>query len=105
MCRPPRRAGLSPPMPSPFIWWTRSRLVDAQPKETEMTYVRPGQPTTVTVDTYPGLEARRRREHQSRRIAGVFAASLENTSGNWVKVVQRIPMRIKLETNPFGDPD
>ena len=41
--------------------------VDANPKETELTYVRPGQPVTVTVDSYPDVLARHGREHQPRR--------------------------------------
>ena len=83
---------------TPRIW------VEAQPKETELTYVRPGQPATVTIDTYPG-----RVWHGS--VASIAPATqsqfsllpAQNTSGNWVKVVQRIPMRIRVDPAP-GQP-
>jgi membrane fusion protein, multidrug efflux system len=79
--------------------------VDAQPKETEMTHVRQGQPTTVTVDTYPGVEWHGSVESISPAASQEFSLlPAENTSGNWVKVVQRIPMRIKLDTNDTSKP-
>ncbi len=74
--------------------------VHADPKETQLTYVRPGQPVTVKVDTYPG-----RRWHGivasiSPAAAQQFALlPAQNTSGNWVKVVQRIPLRVQVDTS------
>ena len=73
--------------------------VHADPKETELTYVRPGQSVTVTVDTYPG-------EVWHGTVASISPAAAQqfsllpaqNTSGNWVKVVQRIPVRISVDT-------
>jgi membrane fusion protein (multidrug efflux system) len=74
--------------------------VDANPKETELTYVRPGQAVTATVDTYPGLEWHGTVESISPAAAQEFSLlPAQNTSGNWVKVVQRIPMRVHLDTN------
>jgi membrane fusion protein, multidrug efflux system len=74
--------------------------VDATPKETELTYVRPGQAVTVTVDTYPDAVWRGVVESVSPAAAQQFALlPAQNTSGNWVKVVQRIPMRVRVETN------
>jgi membrane fusion protein (multidrug efflux system) len=73
--------------------------VDANPKETELTYVRPGQPVTVTVDTYPDTEWSGTVESISPAAAQEFSLlPAQNTSGNWVKVVQRIPMRVRVET-------
>jgi membrane fusion protein, multidrug efflux system len=73
--------------------------VDANPKETELTYVRPGQPVTATVDTYPGQEWHGTVESISPAAAQEFSLlPAQNTSGNWVKVVQRIPMRVQLDT-------
>jgi membrane fusion protein, multidrug efflux system len=73
--------------------------VDANPKETELTYVRPGQAVTATVDTYPGLEWHGTVESISPAAAQEFTLlPAQNTSGNWVKVVQRIPMRVQLDT-------
>jgi membrane fusion protein (multidrug efflux system) len=73
--------------------------VDANPKETELTHVRPGQPVKVTVDTYPDLEWRGTVESISPAAAQEFQLlPAQNTSGNWVKVVQRIPMRVRVDT-------
>jgi membrane fusion protein, multidrug efflux system len=73
--------------------------VDATPKETELTYVRPGQRVTVTVDTYPDVEWRGVVESVSPAAAQEFQLlPAQNTSGNWVKVVQRVPMRVRLDT-------
>jgi membrane fusion protein, multidrug efflux system len=74
--------------------------VVANPKETELTYVRPGQPATVAVDTYPDIEWAGSVESISPAAAQEFSLlPAQNTSGNWVKVVQRIPMRIRVDTS------
>jgi membrane fusion protein (multidrug efflux system) len=74
--------------------------VDSNPKETELTYVRSGQPVTVTVDTYPDAEWRGTVESISPAAAQEFSLlPAQNTSGNWVKVVQRIPMRVRVDTS------
>jgi membrane fusion protein (multidrug efflux system) len=79
--------------------------VQASPKETELTYVKPGQKATIEVDTYPG-------QHWVGTVDSISPASAssfsllpaENTSGNWVKVVQRIPMRIRVNNAPGKPP-
>ena len=77
--------------------------IDATPKETELTHVRPGQPVTATVDTYPDMEWHGIVESISPAAAQEFSLlPAQNTSGNWVKVVQRVPMRVRLDT---GDTD
>jgi membrane fusion protein, multidrug efflux system len=74
--------------------------VDAEPKETEVTYVRPGQPVTVTVDTYPDFQWRGTVESISPAAAQEFSLlPAQNTSGNWVKVVQRVPLRVRVDTS------
>ena len=83
-----------------FLVDTEHVWVDATPKETELTYVRPGQPATVTVDTYPDLEWHGVVESVSPAAAQEFALlPAQNTSGNWVKVVQRVPMRVRIDTS------
>ena len=70
--------------------------VEANPKESDLTYVAPGQPATVTVDTFPG--SRWEGEVASLSPATQAQFSLlpaQNASGNWVKVVQRIPLRVR----------
>ncbi|RDJ21989.1 HlyD family secretion protein [Bosea caraganae] len=78
--------------------------IQANPKETELTWVRPGQKATVYVDTYPGAEWTGTIDSISPASAASFSLlPAQNTSGNWVKVVQRIAMRVKIET-PQGKP-
>jgi membrane fusion protein, multidrug efflux system len=73
--------------------------IDADPKETDLTYVRPGQKVTVTVDTYPNRVWHGTVESVSPAAAQEFALlPAQNTSGNWVKVVQRVPMRVRVDT-------
>jgi membrane fusion protein, multidrug efflux system len=65
-----------------------------------LTYVRPGQPVTATVDTYPDAEWHGIVESISPAAAQQFSLlPAQNTSGNWVKVVQRITMRVRIDTN------
>ena len=74
--------------------------VVANPKETELTYVRTGQPALVTVDTYPDLQWNGSVESISPAAAQEFSLlPAQNTSGNWVKVVQRVPLRVRIDTN------
>jgi membrane fusion protein (multidrug efflux system) len=73
--------------------------VRADPKETQLTYVRPGQRVSITVDAYPGTTWHGKVQSISPAAAQQFALlPAENTSGNWVKVVQRIPLRISVDT-------
>jgi membrane fusion protein (multidrug efflux system) len=74
--------------------------VDANPKETELTYVRSTQPVTVTVDTYPNAEWKGAVQSISPAAAQEFSLlPAQNSSGNWVKIVQRIPMRVRVDTS------
>jgi membrane fusion protein (multidrug efflux system) len=76
---------------------TTDLWIEAEPKETELTYVRPGQSATISMDTYPGVEWKG--EVQSMSPASGSSFSLlpaQNTTGNWVKVVQRLPIRIRI---------
>ena len=83
-----------------FLVATDHAWIDANPKETELTYVRPGQPVIVTVDTYPDMNWRGTVASISPAAAEEFSLlPAQNTSGNWVKVVQRIPMRVRVDTS------
>lgn len=77
---------------------TNEIFVTANFKETEITHMRPGQAVRLTVDTYPG---RTLRGVVDSRMAGTGSAFAllppENATGNFVKVVQRVPVKIKLE--------
>jgi len=75
--------------------------VQASPKETELTYVKPGQKAMVEVDSYPGQQWMGTVDSISPASASSFSLlPAENTSGNWVKVVQRIPMRVSVANSP-----
>ena len=79
--------------------------VEAQPKETELTEVRPGQLATITVDTYPGREWHGTVASLSPAAQSEFSLlPAQNTSGNWVKVVQRIPLRVQIDTTDRSMP-
>jgi membrane fusion protein (multidrug efflux system) len=74
--------------------------VVANPKETELTHVRPGQAALVSVDTYPDTQWKGSVESVSPAAAQEFSLlPAQNTSGNWVKVVQRIPMRVRVDAS------
>lgn len=74
--------------------------VRADPKETALTYVRPGQAVTVTIDTYPGQTWHGKVASIGPAAAQQFSLlPAQNTSGNWVKVVQRIPLRIAVDAS------
>ncbi|GIX11987.1 HlyD family secretion protein [Elioraea sp.] len=77
---------------------TRSVWVEANPKETDLTHVKVGDPATIRVDTYPGRVFRGRVASIAPAAGAEFAVlPPQNASGNWVKVVQRIPVRLALD--------
>jgi membrane fusion protein (multidrug efflux system) len=71
---------------------------EGNPKETELTWVVPGDHVDVHVDTYPGRSWTGVVESISPAAGSEFSVlPAQNTSGNWVKVVQRIPLRVRLD--------
>jgi membrane fusion protein (multidrug efflux system) len=72
--------------------------VTAQMKETDLTYVKPGDHADISVDTYPGRTFDGVVQSVSPAAGSEFSViPAENTSGNWVKVVQRIPVKIRFQ--------
>ncbi|MHB1676034.1 MAG: efflux RND transporter periplasmic adaptor subunit [Sulfuriferula sp.] len=72
--------------------------VEANFKETELAYMHPGQKTTIEVDAYPDRTFHGRVESLSSGTGSSFSLlPPENASGNWVKVVQRLPIRIHID--------
>jgi membrane fusion protein (multidrug efflux system) len=72
--------------------------VIANYKETELTHVQPGQRVTVSVDTYPGVTFKGRVDSIQSGSGAVFSLlPPENATGNYVKIVQRIPVKIVLD--------
>ncbi len=87
-----------------------SNLIDVVPlpnvyvianyKETQLTRVRPGQPADITVDSFAGQRLHGRVERISPASGSQFALlPPDNATGNFTKVVQRIPIRIELDKN------
>jgi membrane fusion protein (multidrug efflux system) len=72
----------------------RGLWVDANPKESDLTYVHTGEPASVTIDTFPGREFKGRICSIAPGTGAQFSIlPAQNASGNWVKVVQRVPLR------------
>ena len=72
--------------------------VIANYKETQLTRVRPGQPVEITVDSFPDQTLHGRVERISPASGSQFALlPPDNATGNFTKVVQRIPIRIALD--------
>ena len=71
--------------------------ITANFKETQLTHVRPGQPVTIKVDTYPDITLKGKVDSIMAGTGTVFSLfPPENATGNYVKVVQRIPVKIVL---------
>ena len=85
-------------VPLPHVW------VIANYKETQMTRVRVGQPARVTVDTFPGVVLHGHVESWSPASGADFSLlPPDNATGNFTKVVQRIPVKIVLDPDPAVD--
>lgn len=78
--------------------------VEANLKETQLTHVRTGQAATFRVDAYPGVRWRAVVDSISPATGAEFAVlPAQNATGNWVKVVQRLPVRLRI-LDPVTDP-
>ena len=81
----------------PNVW------IVANYKETDLTKVRPGQPVTISVDTYPGRVIHGKVDSVMAGTGAVFSLfPPENATGNFVKVVQRIPVKIVIDKKDWA---
>ncbi|HVC28372.1 MAG TPA: HlyD family secretion protein [Gammaproteobacteria bacterium] len=79
------------------------RWIDANFKETQLTHVHTGEKVEITVDTYSGHHWQGTVESIAPGTGSVFSVlPAQNATGNWVKVVQRIPVRISIDTIADG---
>jgi membrane fusion protein (multidrug efflux system) len=77
---------------------TEDLYVTANFKETQLTHMRPGQPVTISVDAYPSLTLKGRVQSIQAGTGAVFSLfPPQNATGNFVKVVQRVPVKIIFE--------
>lgn len=75
--------------------------IEANFKETQLSSVRVGQPAEIVADVYPDVVYRGHVESLAPGSGAAFALlPPENATGNWVKVVQRVPVRIALDEPP-----
>jgi len=83
---------------------TDEMFVIANFKETQLTHMHPGQPVTIRVDAYPGVVFRGRVDSIQAGTGPTFSLfPPENATGNFVKIVQRIPVKIVFDGS--SDPD
>jgi membrane fusion protein (multidrug efflux system) len=77
---------------------TDETWIDANFKETQLTHMKPGQKATVVLDTYPDRTFTATVEAIGAGTGAEFSLlPAQNATGNWVKVTQRIPVRLKLD--------
>ncbi len=73
-------------------------------KETQLNYMQAGQPVTITVDAYPGMELRGKVDSIQSGTGSRFSIiPVQNATGNFVKVVQRLPVKIILTAGANDD--
>jgi membrane fusion protein (multidrug efflux system) len=76
---------------------TGDTWIDANFKETQLTNMKPGQKAEIVVDTYPGKTFEATVEAIGAGTGAEFSLlPAQNATGNWVKVTQRIPVRLQL---------
>ena len=75
--------------------------IEANPKETDLTHLKVGDVATVAVDAYPSITWTAKVTSLSPATGAEFSVlPPQNASGNWVKVVQRVPVKLALEPAP-----
>jgi membrane fusion protein, multidrug efflux system len=85
-------------IPAQGLW------VDANFKEDQLAYMRPGQPATVVADVLPGKTFHGHIESLAPGTGAVFSViPPENATGNFTKIVQRVPVRIALDDARLGE--
>jgi membrane fusion protein (multidrug efflux system) len=78
---------------SPEVW------VTANFKETELTHMRPGQKVSINVDAYPALKLKGHVDSIQLGSGGRFTAfPAENATGNFIKIVQRVPVKVVIDS-------
>ena len=74
--------------------------VEANFKETDLGHIRPGQRAEITLDAYPGLVLKGHVDSIGAGTGSEFSVlPAQNATGNWVKVVQRVPVRLAIDSH------
>ena len=80
--------------------------ITANFKETQLDKMQPGQPVEVSVDAYPDKEFHGHVQSVQIGTGSRFSViPAENATGNFVKVVQRVPVKIVFDSDPNSDPN
>jgi membrane fusion protein (multidrug efflux system) len=88
-------------LPSVSIVNTDRSWVEANFKETDLNQLRVGQVAIMELDTYPDMELRGKIESIGAGTGSEFSIlPAQNANGNWVKVTQRVPVRISIDSKP-----
>ena len=96
---------VAPGTPIMSVVSNQEKWIEANFKETDLTHVVVGQRVTIKLDTYPDREWRGRVQSISQATGAEFSViPAQNATGNWVKVTQRIPVRISIDMRA-GDPE
>jgi membrane fusion protein (multidrug efflux system) len=78
--------------------------IEANFNEADLTYVHPGQPVKIGIDTYPDSKLQGMVESLSPATGAEFSLiPAQNATGNWVKIAQRVPVRIRLDVAALPD--
>lgn len=85
-------------LPAVSIVASNRSWIEANFKETDLDHMYPGQAASVRLDAYPGLELRGHVDSIGAGTGSEFAVlPAQNANGNWVKVTQRVPVRIAID--------
>jgi membrane fusion protein (multidrug efflux system) len=94
-------AAVVPGLPVVTVVRSNDAWVEANYKETDLNRMAPGQPAEIRLDAYPSTRIRGHVASIGRGTGSEFSVlPAQNASGNWVKVTQRVPVRIAIDDNP-----
>ena len=92
---------MSTGLPALTIVVSERSWIEANFKETDLAAMRVGQPAKLSFDAYPDLEIRGRVASIGAGTGSEFSVlPAQNANGNWVKVTQRVPVRIAIDGKP-----
>lgn len=88
-------------LPGVTIVASNKSWIEANFKETDLAHMRVGQPAEITFDAYPELKVRGKVSSIGAGTGSEFSVlPAQNANGNWVKVTQRVPVRISITDKP-----
>jgi membrane fusion protein (multidrug efflux system) len=88
-------------VPALSLVLSQGAWVEANFKETDLNHMRVGQPAKLSFDAYPGVEVHGHVQSLGAGTGSEFSVlPAQNANGNWVKVTQRVPVRIAIDGTP-----